>query len=168
MIHEYFHRKRMKVLSKYLRDKAALDIGAGKLPKGEVTLDILQKLSPQVLGEVTHLPFRPDTFSSIVCSHVIEHVGNPDQAMDEISRVLEDGGIAFFFLPDDSSFLWSHIEGIWTAYYSRFVMKEASPDTHLSSFDFESFRRLLSNHFGEVLKMGRLNFGMEICAVCKK
>jgi SAM-dependent methyltransferase len=168
LIHEYFHGKRMKVLGKYIGEKADLDLGAGKKSKGRITVDILPRLRPDVVAEITHIPLRDGCVKSVVSSHVIEHVENPAAAMTEVRRVLAEDGWAFFFLPDDSSRVWRIIEPIWAAYYGRFVIKEASPESHLSSFSFKSFSDLVGNNFGQVVKVGKLNFGMEIYAVCRK
>lgn len=157
----------MRILQKHIDGLADLDIGAGKEHKGKLTLDILPRLRPEIVADILHLPVRTGAMQSIVCSHVVEHVATPDKALEEIKRILEDNGLAFFFLPNDGSLVWRLLEPIWTAYYSRFVIREASPHTHLASFDYESLETLVKRHFS-LVEMGKLNVGAEIYAVCRK
>jgi ubiquinone/menaquinone biosynthesis C-methylase UbiE len=167
MIRGYLHGKRIRILKQQIDGLADLDIGAGKEHKGKLTLDILPRLRPEIVADILHLPFRAGAMQSVVCSHVVEHVSTPDQALEEIKRILGDNGLAFFFLPDDSSIVWRLLSPIWTTYYSRFVIREASPHTHLSSFDYESFEALIKRHFS-VVGMGKLNAGAEMYAICRK
>jgi SAM-dependent methyltransferase len=47
--------------------------------------------------------FQSDTFSSVYCSHVIEHLDNPLRFMQELSRICCHGALACFKLPYGSS-----------------------------------------------------------------
>jgi SAM-dependent methyltransferase len=49
------------------------------------------------------LPFKDDSFSSIDCQHVIEHVENPLFLMKECHRVLRRGGRAVIVTPNVQS-----------------------------------------------------------------
>jgi SAM-dependent methyltransferase len=44
-------------------------------------------------GDVTELPYANARFDLIVCFEVIEHLDNPDRALDEFHRILTDGGV---------------------------------------------------------------------------
>ncbi len=167
MIHEYFHGKRMKIILGQNDIMPELDIGAGKKPKGRLTIDILARLRPDIVGVITALPLRAGSISSVVCSHVIEHTVDPGEAISEVKRVLSNGGVAFFFLPNDGSLLWRILQPFWSIYYNRFVMKEASPDTHISSFDYRTFSSLIGENF-TVLTKGKMNLGMEMYAKCQR
>jgi len=46
------------------------------------------------------LPFKDDSFTSIDCQHVIEHVANPLFLLQESRRVLKPGGRAVFVTPN--------------------------------------------------------------------
>ena len=56
-------------------------------PRGTIDLDI------------TAMPFANDSFDLILCSHVLEHVPNDQQAMSELFRVLAPGGMAILMVP---------------------------------------------------------------------
>lgn len=46
-------------------------------------------------GSVTQFPFASALFDRVICSEVLEHVPNPNQALAELVRVLKPGGIIF-------------------------------------------------------------------------
>jgi ubiquinone/menaquinone biosynthesis C-methylase UbiE len=52
-------------------------------------LDIDESLSPDVLGEVTDMPFMSNSFDLVVCFQVLEHIpfNDFDRALSEIARV---------------------------------------------------------------------------------
>ncbi len=84
-----------------------LDVGCGAFPKGDINCDLFirdtghRTGSKDVLGEnakaenfvlcdVQHLPFRDNTFSEFVSSHVIEHVQDHFLMFKEMVRVSSD------------------------------------------------------------------------------
>ena len=144
-----------------------MDLGAGKKSKAKVSLDINREFRPDIVADVQYLPFRNAAVDSLVCSHVIEHTSDPVKTLREIRRILRRSGKAAFFLPDDESKLWRMIRPFWSRYYKKAVSKENSPETHLQSFDYEDFKRLLESVF-EFVKVAKMNFGMEIYAICER
>lgn len=53
-----------------------------------------------------NLPFENETFDSLFCSEVLEHVFNPDEILPELNRVLKPGAQALFTVP----FCWNEHE----------------------------------------------------------
>ncbi len=49
--------------------------------------------------DITHLPHPADTFDTIVCFHVLEHVPDDNAALMELSRVLKKKGTLFLMVP---------------------------------------------------------------------
>jgi SAM-dependent methyltransferase len=49
--------------------------------------------------DIESLLFRDGVFDLVICSHVLEHVGNDIAAMREIGRVLAEDGIALIMVP---------------------------------------------------------------------
>jgi SAM-dependent methyltransferase len=50
-------------------------------------------------GDVRSLPFSDHTFDLVVCSEVLEHIEEDEQAIAEISRVLKPGGLLAVSVP---------------------------------------------------------------------
>ena len=48
------------------------------------------------IADALKLPFENGSFDVVVCSHVYEHVPDPDQMFAEIHRVLSPGGVCYF------------------------------------------------------------------------
>ena len=53
-----------------------------------------------------HLPFEDESFDSLFCSEVIEHIFDPDEILPEINRVLKPGARALITIP----FSWNEHE----------------------------------------------------------
>jgi len=71
-----------------------LNIGCGHLnrDRGEIGMDINPACNPDVLGSVEAIPFPDESFESLKAVHVLEHIENIVQAMDECHRVLKKNG----------------------------------------------------------------------------
>jgi len=76
-----------------------LDVGCGASPIGDVNCDLLLKHSDLlwdqkpdrrinfVRVDVRYLPFRSRSFEVVHCSHVLEHLKDPLEALRELKRV---------------------------------------------------------------------------------
>lgn len=53
----------------------------------------------KVFCDAHSLPFRANTFDSVLCTEVLEHLQRPRQAMNEIYRVLTTGGTLLLTTP---------------------------------------------------------------------
>lgn len=72
------------------RQKWDLNICCGHTDGGGVNADIVQhKAVPNFLkvDDVYNLPFRTGEFGSVLCSHTIEHVDDPERFFKELERV---------------------------------------------------------------------------------
>ena len=48
------------------------------------------------LADALDLPFEDNSFDIVICSHVYEHVPDPEKMFSEIYRVLKNNGICYF------------------------------------------------------------------------
>lgn len=92
---------------KYISGRT-LDLGAGSAKYREiikektsdyVTFDMAPGPNIDVVGDALNLPFGGDSFETIVCTQVLEHVEKPWLVVKEIHRVLKSGGICFLTAP---------------------------------------------------------------------
>ena len=74
----------------------ALDCGSGtRSMPGVVSLDYLPGPGVQVSGDCLALPFADNTFDAVLSQAVLEHVTDPQLAVDEMVRVLRPSGVLF-------------------------------------------------------------------------
>lgn len=53
--------------------------------------------------DLHHIPFEDNSFDTIFCNHVLEHVDDADRCMRELHRVLKPGGWGVLQVPIDYS-----------------------------------------------------------------
>jgi len=68
-------------------------------PAGAIGLDIDEPAKPDVLGDALYLPFSDESMPFVHCEALLEHVPEPHRVVDEVHRVLQTGGKAFFYVP---------------------------------------------------------------------
>jgi predicted SAM-dependent methyltransferase len=64
------------------------------------TTDIESPLA-MVKADICDLPFEDNSFDTIFCNHVLEHISDDRKAMKEIFRVLKPNGMAVLQIPQD-------------------------------------------------------------------
>ena len=77
-----------------------LDVGCGKKPyypyfaaaAGEYVGVDLESPTADLIGSVEALPVADDSYEVVLCTQVLEHAGDPDQAVRELYRVTAPGG----------------------------------------------------------------------------
>ena len=95
------------------------------------------------VGNIETIPFEADFFSAVTCSQVIEHVPNDGEALQEIARVLKNGG---FFQID------TVYKKKWAKYFYKSPCGWALDPTHLREYtDIDSLLAL----FPKTLKVER-------------
>jgi SAM-dependent methyltransferase len=86
----------------------ALDLGSGTSPYRATverngfelhTLDVTSESGPDYVGEAEKTGLESGRFDLVVCTQVLEHVGDPWAAVREIARILRPGGRAVISVP---------------------------------------------------------------------
>lgn len=94
----------------YKRKTSILHISPNKeianVLKGDTITQTVGSIEPEMYSEynpiyldVQKMSFPDGSFDVVICCHVIEHVDNDEQAMQEIFRVLKPGGFAVLQVP---------------------------------------------------------------------
>src|ERR1044071_8391494 len=101
-----------------------LNLGSGKSKlKNTVTLDRVPETQPDIVHDLNVFPwpFEVDTFQTIYCIDVIEHLSDIVKALEEMHRIAQKGG-------------WIHIT---TPHFS--CANSNTDPTHLHHLGFFSF-----------------------------
>lgn len=100
-------REVITYVAKYISGRV-LDLGAGKgkyksiiAPKAEkyTAMDIKPGENVDVVGDIMDLPFANESFDTIICTQVLEHIDKPWQAVKEIKAALSKNGICILTAP---------------------------------------------------------------------
>jgi len=102
----YLLKQQVKKYSHYIKGKV-LDVGAGKFSRYRslfacdkyIKMDVEKSNNIDVLGSAENIPFDNETFDSIVCTQVFEHLKVPNKAAREIHRVLKKDGYCLITVP---------------------------------------------------------------------
>jgi SAM-dependent methyltransferase len=100
---------------KYLQGKKVIDIGCGTKPFKEILAPIVSehigvdhelslhdKSNVDITGTAYQIPVNDEEFDGAICTAVLEHLEEPEQALRECHRILKGGGIAIYSIP----FIW--------------------------------------------------------------
>jgi SAM-dependent methyltransferase len=78
-----------------------LDVGCGVKPyfpffapvvSEYVGVDVVENPAAELIGPIEALPVDDATFDVVLCTQVLEHCDDPDQAVRELHRVVRSGG----------------------------------------------------------------------------
>jgi SAM-dependent methyltransferase len=95
--------RQVEKASKLLKG-TVLDLGSAESPYSflvgrRLAVDIRPFPEVKVLADANSLPFKDSSFSSVLCTELLEHVLRPDMVVSEIYRVLFPGGILVLTVP---------------------------------------------------------------------
>ena len=83
-----------------------LDVGCGTKPYRKlipvvsyIGLDDVLSVHPDVCGLCVPLAFKDNSFDSVICTELLEHVPEPAVCLSEIKRVLKSGGNLYLSAP---------------------------------------------------------------------
>jgi SAM-dependent methyltransferase len=99
----YISKKTLKTIIREINsgDQLGLNIGSGITNYSEniVNFDLQSFKNVQVVGDLFKLPFKDCKFDYVFSIYVLEHVPNPELAIEEMYRVLKPGGICYSLVP---------------------------------------------------------------------
>lgn len=175
-LESFFHKFReyliVKLINKYKKRGQILDAGCGTglilrhLPKGSIGIDINPRNIPRAKkhapfanvrkADIEKLPFKDGTFSTIVCTEVIEHQPNPSPTLKELYRVLKNGGVLIGSVPSKSP--------VWLLRFLSSTCPKGEPfHKNFKKRELEKLFKLF-----KISKLSRSIFGMSYFFVLEK
>jgi len=95
-------REQKHFISNYVNnDKITLNVGSGnsKILDNICNVDIFAYDNVDVVCDIADLPFLDNSIDVVFNSAVLEHVPNPQKVVDEMYRVLKQGGVIYTAFP---------------------------------------------------------------------
>jgi len=177
-LEKIFHSKRekdtMKFINKHSLNSNVLDVGCGTgritrnlsgnvlgLDINEWNLEHARVNAPNakfILGDCENMKQIPSaSIDFVVFTETLEHIPNPEKALQEIKRVLKVGGKAVITVPSQS-LIW-HFRKYLTTTHPH------SEPFH-RNFSEASFKEVLGRF--EVLEISKIVYGLTLIAVVQK
>ncbi|OGH43949.1 MAG: hypothetical protein A3J14_02025 [Candidatus Levybacteria bacterium RIFCSPLOWO2_02_FULL_37_18] len=151
-----------KILVKNIgKDDLVLDVGSGDKPfwRADVIVDkylqddqqrhsgavVNDKRKIFIEGDVERLPFKDKVFDFVFCSHLLEHVENPDMAIAELVRVAKRGYIEVPYAIVD--LLMPFPPHLWFCFYKKdtLIFHQKEKEKNILIHDTERFGKIFYN-----------------------
>ncbi len=116
-----------------------LDVGAGDVKRGDIGVDLHRGRAVDVIGHAEYLPFKSNIFDVVRHHCLLEHLGNPLQALREQWRVLLPDGL-LRFVTDNAAYWRFYFKGSG-AHMGGYVSRGFN-DRHYAIFTPEHVRNL--------------------------
>jgi SAM-dependent methyltransferase len=92
-----------------------------------------------VKGDAQALPFKPNSFDTVVAGELIEHLPEPEHFAAECLRILRSGGLAVVSTPNKDSLINRLFGTYWHRQYDR-----SDPQVHKSLFNIPELAGLFT------------------------
>jgi glycosyltransferase involved in cell wall biosynthesis len=161
-LQRWWQRKRYEILSAMIGDSlGVLDVGCGS---GQLlnALPQIVGMDPQMnklrfmrapgrlllRGSIFEIPFASESFETVVCSQVIEHLPRERVVIDELVRCLAPGGTLVLGTVDYGGWQWPLIERIY-----GFVHRGGYAHEHITHYTHDTLLEELTSRGLEVLEV---------------
>lgn len=131
------------IVSRLIKEK--LDLSADIADISLRSLNIASRLttSSRIMADVYSLPFQNDSYETVTCLEVLEHLNHPEKALKEIGRVASVGAI--ISVPNTRFFRLGNILSLQN-------LKNFGEDPgHRRSFNTSKFRKVLKKEFNKIV-----------------
>ena len=112
---------------------------------------VIEKTALQT-ANAQEIPFAGDTFGIIIIKHIVEHLPDPEKAIEEIGRVTAPGGILILATPNLDSFLKPWKGEKWIGYQDPTHISLEPPSVWLDWIKRSGFsiKRIFADGFWDV------------------
>lgn len=112
---------------------------------------VVEKTNLQT-ASAQELPYKDGAFNVIIIKHIVEHLPDPQQAIQEIGRVTEPGGVLILVTPNLDSLLKPWKGDRWIGYQDPTHISLKRPAEWLSFIQDAGFRplKIFSDGFWDV------------------
>jgi SAM-dependent methyltransferase len=140
-------------MESYLSGKQVCGLDADP---GEIETALVQApFAHCVVGSIYDLPFRDGQFDLVICTEVLEHLGDPGKALGQLRRVAAK--YCIFSVPDEP--LWRMLNMARGAYMGRL----GNTPGHVNHWSRKSFEGYLSSSFHVLKVMKPLPWILVLC-----
>lgn len=144
------------LLQYFLADRCChvvnLDIDVGQLDRND------PRILP-VVGDILNIPFLNDTFTRVICVSVLEHLKDPQRALQELWRVTRPGGLLMVTMDVADRMLCSSTSDI------RHGITEETVKGLLAMFGLET-PPLPDDFLTHTLKEGDVEISLRVLCFC--
>jgi len=105
------------------------------------SLKSTQKVGIYVEADALSLPFKTGTFSTVVCSEVLEHIPDDLSALKEIERVLADGGTLVLTFPHRRAYF--SLDDRFVRHFRRYDLAEMDKKLQDAGFEITAIKKVL-------------------------
>ncbi len=156
-LYNYLLRKRLiSSTIKHLRPSLTLEVGSGLSPMitesdrvvyselSHRALRTLRSKHPRgffVVADCTRLPFKDAAFEATVCSEVLEHVENDQEAIGELARVMTPNGSACITVPHRRFYYAA--DDRYVRHFRRYELSEILEKVRSAGLDAKAVKKVL-------------------------
>lgn len=115
-----------------------------------------------ICADAQSLPFPNESFDVVICTEVLEHVGNPEKVLTEIKRVLTSKGIAMVEM-DTGNILFRLVWHWWTN-----IRKGVWRDSHIHAFNTKILEIMIKNSGFTITQKKVFNCSMAVIFMISK
>lgn len=115
-----------------------------------------------IVNDAHKMPFEKDSFDTVVCAEVLEHVVNPQDVLKEIRRVLKKEGVAVIEM-DTGNLLFKLVWHWWTN-----LRHGVWENAHIQEFNTYKLKKMIENEGFNIVEQKFFNYTMAVAFLVKK